>query len=160
MEKESKSNIIAEEIFNTLDYMYCYNCRNNDKNNRGYEEDGCDDCHRKYNGWGVSYSTCEQIANKIVSRFDKEIKWTEFKICEMTEEEKEAFPNCCFMLDCEIPEDGQDILVSDGMNVWADVFYYGGSDGCGLEGRGDIEDGMAWMPMPKPFKRGELNEIN
>lgn len=89
---------------------------------------------------------------EIVEIQPKAVPWEEFKLREMTEEEKESFPDCCFIFDCKLPEDGQDVLVSDGFYVWADVFYNGGSDGCGLEGRGEIEDGMAWMPMPEPYR--------
>lgn len=81
--------------------------------------------------------------------------WIPFVMREMTEEEKETYPDLCFMFDCQIPEDGQEVLVSKWGYVFVDVFSNDGSDGCGFEGCDEIEDGMAWMPLPKPHKEGE-----
>lgn len=53
---------IAQIIYDNLSYMYCDNCRYNSEIK---EEDGCDDCHRKYNGWGISMATAKGIAEKI-----------------------------------------------------------------------------------------------
>lgn len=57
---------IADIIYNELDYMYCNNCRFDSEIK---EEDtdcwGCEDCHRKYNGWGVSRAEAERIAEMI-----------------------------------------------------------------------------------------------
>lgn len=61
---------IAELIYNQVDYMYCDNCRFNYEISE--EEYGkthifwaCDDCYRKYNGWGISKAESENIAIKI-----------------------------------------------------------------------------------------------
>ena len=40
----------------------------------------------------------------------------------MTEEEQKDYPNCTFMFDCVLPDDGDEILVSNGRFVWMDVF--------------------------------------
>lgn len=53
---------IAQIIYDNLSYMYCDNCRYNSEIK---EEDGCDDCHRKYNGWGISMATAKGIAEEI-----------------------------------------------------------------------------------------------
>ena len=82
------------------------------------------------------------------------MKWIEFTVREMTEEEKEAYPECELIYDCRLPEDGEEVLISNGFQVWSDVFYNDGSDGCWLETT-DLEEGMAWMPLPKPHKRGK-----
>ena len=46
---------IAELLYNEIGYMYCDNCR---FSSEIIEEDSdewkCDECHRKYNGWGIS----------------------------------------------------------------------------------------------------------
>ena len=87
-----------------------------------------------------------------------ETGWIEFQTREMDAEEKayflENFPDMKTfeMYCCEMPEDGQDILVSDGLDVWADVCYYD-YDFIGLESTREIEPGMAWQPMPKPFRK-------
>lgn len=51
-----------------------------------------------------------------------------------------------------LPEDGQEILVSYQTYVAADIFVNDGEDGCYLESGEYIEVGMAWMPMLEPYK--------
>ena len=51
------------------------------------------------------------------------------------------------------PEDEQRIFVCDGKQVWCDLFINEGEDGCWLDGASEeIIEGMAWMPMPEPYK--------
>lgn len=61
---------IAEIIYETLDYMYCDNCRfNSEISEKDCDESGniygCEDCHRKYNGWGISMAASEDLVRKI-----------------------------------------------------------------------------------------------
>ena len=51
--------------------------------------------------------------------------------------------------DCRIPDKGKEVLLSDGEEVWLEVF------GCDKEGYylGSL-DGVTWMPLPEPY-RGE-----
>lgn len=51
-----------------------------------------------------------------------------------------------------LPEDGQRVLVSCNGYVEEDEFYNGGEDGCYFERNVDVEEGMAWMPLPEPYK--------
>lgn len=53
---------IAQIIYDNLSYMYCDNCRYNSEIEDEY---GCEDCHRKYNGWGISMATAKGIAEEI-----------------------------------------------------------------------------------------------
>ena len=53
---------IAQIIYNNLPYMYCDNCRYNSEIEDEY---GCEGCHRKYNGWGISMATAKGIAKEI-----------------------------------------------------------------------------------------------
>ena len=50
-----------------------------------------------------------------------------------------------------IPEDGQEILVSRGYSVSHDIFEYDYEEYYLNSGK-EIEEGMAWMPMPEPYK--------
>lgn len=54
---------IADIIYRELNYMYCDNCRYN--NHTPLEDENgdnpCEDCHRKYNGWGISREEAERI---------------------------------------------------------------------------------------------------
>ena len=61
-----KEDNIAKIIYDNLNYMYCDNCRCNSEIEEDSYEYGCDDCHRKYNGWGISMQTSKRIAKEIL----------------------------------------------------------------------------------------------
>lgn len=61
-----KEDDIVKIIYNNLNYMYCDNCRCNSEIEKDSYEYGCDDCHRKYNGWGISMQTSKRIAKEIL----------------------------------------------------------------------------------------------
>lgn len=66
--------------------------------------------------------------------------------------DKEQFP---LMLDCVLPEDDTEIIVcAKNGSVFSDKFF--NDDGCYLESGFDIiEDIIAWMPLPEPYKGSE-----
>jgi len=64
---EKKAELI-KFIQDELRYAYCDNCRGNDES----DFEGCDDCHRKYIGWGIRLSTATRIAEKAAQLFSKE----------------------------------------------------------------------------------------
>ena len=80
--------------------------------------------------------------------------WIPFTRRPMTEEEQKDYPNCTFMFDCVLPDDGDEILVSNRRFVWMDVFC-NDIDGCYLDSGDDIDEDMAWMPLPAPYKGGD-----
>ena len=61
-----KEDDIAKIIYDNLSYMYCDNCRCNREIKKDSGEYGCEDCHRKYNGWGISMQTSRRIAKEIL----------------------------------------------------------------------------------------------
>lgn len=70
-----KEQAIANLIYNDLDYMYCDNCRFNSEisekeSNEKFGHWGCEDCHRKYNGWGISKSNAEYLAKEIAKIYN------------------------------------------------------------------------------------------
>lgn len=77
----------------------------------------------------------------------------------MTEEEKEEYhgeydPNDMTMYDCQMPEDGQEVLVTTRYgDVDTDTFYH--DDGWYFENFCDDGDVLAWQPKPEPYKKGE-----
>lgn len=77
--------------------------------------------------------------------------WIPFTCRPMTEEEQKYYPNCTFMFDCVLPDDGEEILVSNRRFVWMDTFCVD-IDGCYLDRGDDIDEDMAWMPLPKPYE--------
>ena len=81
-------------------------------------------------------------------------RWIPFTRRPMTEEEQKDYPNCTFMFDCVLPDDGDEILVSNGRFVWMDTFC-NDVDGCYLDSGDDIDEDMAWMPLPKPYREGD-----
>ena len=65
----SKQDDIASIIYSTLDHMYCDNCRfNSEIKESDNSEWNCDECHRKYNGWGVSMQESNRIAKEILKQ--------------------------------------------------------------------------------------------
>ena len=54
---------------------------------------------------------------------------------------------------CHLPDDGQEILTSFGRYVREDLCSWD-EYGCGLENNGDWDGIDAWMPKPKPYKKG------
>ena len=83
-------------------------------------------------------------------------RWIPVKYHVITEEEREegCFPDdIVYHLDCKMPDDEQEIIVTDGKYVWADICII--DDGCALDSGNDwIEDVIAWMPMPEPYREG------
>lgn len=74
MNKTEKKNAISTMIYESLNYMYCDNCRfNYEIKEEDCEEGmyGCEDCHRKYNGWGISREEANRLAKQIMELENK-----------------------------------------------------------------------------------------
>ena len=88
-----------------------------------------------------------------------EQRWISVKYHVMTEEERKAggFSNdIVYYLDCKMPDDEQEIIVTDGRHVWVDTCIV--NDGYALDSGHDwIEDVIAWMPLPEPYR--ETNKV-
>ena len=80
-------------------------------------------------------------------------EWIPFTKRPLTDEEKQEYPDWTYIFDCPLPDDEEEILLSNGTYVWTDTFINDGE--CYLDGGDDIDDGMAWMPLPKPYKGGD-----
>ena len=80
-------------------------------------------------------------------------QWIPVTYHEATEEEREVYGmNCPYILDCPLPEEGDEILVcSKNGKVFEDLMCY--DDGWYLDGGYDfVEEIVAWMPLPEPYK--------
>lgn len=55
---------------------------------------------------------------------------------------------------CQIPDDGEDILVTDGKVVWHDTWIEC-DEGYVLDSGYELYKCLAWMPLPKPYKENE-----
>ena len=89
----------------------------------------------------------------------QEPKWKPFIKRPLTEEEQKNHPDWCYILDGEVPDDGQEILLyrpwknEEGYIITMDTYMNNG-DEVYLDGAMDIENGMYWMPLPGPPKEG------
>ena len=79
-------------------------------------------------------------------------EWNELAFRNLTPEEKEGYANFDWSYMVEnLPDYGEEVLVTDGKNVWIDSFdeddcvYLSGTDT-------EIDEVTAWMPLPNPYK--------
>lgn len=85
--------------------------------------------------------------------YDKIPEWNELVFREPTAEEKEKF--VVHKLDQwidNLPSFGEDVLVTDGSDVWVDCFYMDGGI-CVTDAYTEIDDVIAWLPLPEPYER-------
>lgn len=81
--------------------------------------------------------------------------WTLFRKRALTAEEKKWYPDgWCYIVEAAPGYDEDPILVTDGKDVWSDYFVNNGTE-CYLDSGHEIEEGMAWMYMPEPYKEAE-----
>lgn len=53
---------------------------------------------------------------------------------------------------CQIPDDGEDILITDGKVVWLDNWIESDDGEYELDSGYELNKCLAWMPLPKPYK--------
>lgn len=106
----------------------------------------CEDCNKKMEEIRQAYDKMKAMERP------QSDKWIPIKTRELTEEEKEEYPDCTFMYDCKLPEDGEEVLVTTWYgDVALDNFCR--DDGCYFEAYCDEGDAIAWMPKPEPYKK-------
>ena len=81
----------------------------------------------------------------------KERQWRKFVFREPDADEKESHSEWIKVL-IDGPDDGDEILVSDGKYVWKDEFHV--DDTCYLDSDADLEE-CWWTPLPEPPKENE-----
>lgn len=69
---------VSNIIYSNLGYMYCDNCRFNSEISEKESDEKfgywiCEDCHRKYNGWGISRVECDKLA-RIIGEINERYK--------------------------------------------------------------------------------------
>ena len=110
---------------------------------------------KNFEGRGLSDALeLEKDFNELLRLAEKALdsQWIPIKTRELTEEEKEEYPDCTFMYDCRLPDDGEEVLVTTwGGNVALDTFCR--DDGCYFETYCDDGDVIAWMPKPETYKK-------
>lgn len=104
-----------------------------------------------------------------MNEFKETIIWHKITTRALTDEEKAEYVERDYvyyeipeyMFSCEMPEDGQEILIATNWGVSQDVCMID-NDGYNnlleLETHGDWDEVKAWATMPK-YKKGNKNEI-
>ena len=85
---------------------------------------------------------------------EKENGWIPVKYHQISEKEREEesiLKNIQYMLDCKMPDDGQEILVTNGETTWQDTSFID-CDGYYLDSNYDWIEITAWRPLPEPYK--------
>ena len=93
---------------------------------------------------------------KAVKKQEKD-RWKPFKCREATEDDCTSFD---YIMECELPEDGQTVLVTIQTKghepVQVDTYYGGGGEECSLDsGYALCEEAIAWRPLPEPYTEKE-----
>lgn len=88
-------------------------------------------------------------------------RWRPFRCRKTTEDDCSSFD---YIMDCELPEDGQEILITVNNNghepVQMDTFFGGGGEECALDsGYNLCDEAIAWRPLPEAYKEEENHEI-
>lgn len=84
----------------------------------------------------------------------EESKWIPVTWREATENDTPYLDEYPIILTCPMPDDRQEILISDHGYVCTDICKFDGQ-GYWLEGKGDWLDIDAWMPLPKAYEGKE-----
>jgi hypothetical protein len=92
-----------------------------------------------------------------ISALEHESKgiWIPIKAHPATNEERENRPDIVYWFDCEMPDDGQEILVTVNHRNWISVekdVCCADSDYSLDSGYDWLNDIIAWMPLPEPYK--------
>lgn len=83
--------------------------------------------------------------------------WIPIKTRALTDEEKKEYgTEYEYMLDCPLPEDGEEILISIDKYVQKDTCYV--DDSFYLDSGYDWIEVDAWMPLPKGYKKETVDE--
>ena len=104
-----------------------------------------------------------QTCIRLVDEIEDKQQWIPIKTRPMTEDERQYFEeqvgvefsdDDAVFFDCPMPDDGQEILVS--YRKWICMDKCEIDCGCyGLEGNGDWDGVVAWMPLPDLYKEGD-----
>lgn len=87
---------------------------------------------------------------------EKENGWIPVKYHQISEKERaeeSISTDIQYMLDCKMPDDGQEILVTNGETTWQNTSFID-CDGYYLDSNYDWIEITAWRPLPEPYKEG------
>ena len=87
-------------------------------------------------------------------------QWNKLTFRLPTEEEKEYYQEGDYII-VGLPLFDIEVLVTNGRHVWIDFFNFEDSvclDAVCLDSGAEIENVIAWMPLPKPPKGGAIDD--
>lgn len=94
----------------------------------------------------------EYIDELPVTSKQKTGHWIPVKFRPLTDEEQKEYPDYCYMADSQMPDDGEEILISTKYGR-VEKDECGFDDGYYLDSGYDWQtDIVAWMPLPEPYK--------
>lgn len=117
-------------------------------------KDKYSDCY-KYAG--VHVKVIQDMIEQLLADLEQDEKengWIPVKYHQISEKERaeESISNDIrYMLDCKMPDDGQEILVTNGETTWQDTCFID-CDGYYLDSGYDWIEITAWRPLPEPYK--------
>lgn len=120
-------------------------------------KDKYSDCY-KYAG--VYVKVVQDMIEKLqedLEQDEKEKGWIIVKYHKITDAERKEngySEDIEYYLDGLLPDDGQEIIVTDGENTWCDTCSVNSDVEYGLESCIDWIEIKAWMPLPEPYKEG------
>lgn len=116
-----------------------------------------------FNDINEVYNNCNMhdTLKHMLDEFESEIKeseWTPIKTRPMTQEEIAECDwyneDCLWMYACELPDDGEEVLIT---TRWGSVekvtFYNNFNEGCYFEEYGDEDDVIAWRQLPEKYQK-------
>ena len=94
------------------------------------------------------YDTALEMAIKAL----EQTRWIPVKFRPFTKEEQKEYPDYCYMADCLMPSEDEEILVSTTHGT-VEKDIAGFEDGFYLDSGYDWQtDIVAWMPLPEPYR--------
>ena len=142
-----------ENYVKMLEQQPCEDCISREQTLKAFAEKCGGECACcKYNGSGYDNAENCKLIKSMPSVTPQQTRWIPIKIRPMTEEEKEEIGHeYAFMYDCPLPDDGQDVLITDCFgNIEVDTFCRD-NEGVYFENNCDDGDVIAWMPLPEPY---------
>lgn len=120
----------------------------------------------RFNVFGYVEEPWEKLMDALQALPSAQPKWIPVKTRPMTEEEIEYYGehygydiegDWAVMFDCPMPEDGQEVWICFKSGYVAEDVCDNDDGMIGLEGNGDWDDVVAWMPKvrPEPWKEDE-----
>ena len=142
--EELRNSMTVQDAARVLRDTNCYGTMDIAKNVilRALEQEPCEKC---CNG---NQEEKAKLCQKSYIVGMEHPRWIPLTKRPMTKEEREEYEGI-IILNCPLPEDGQEVLVSYGGYVCVDTFH--NDDGCYFEDV-EIDDVEAWMPLPLPYK--------